>query len=98
MTIKKFADIRKICSYLGKTLSLNLQKIQALTGYNTTSYRDIATEGSCNQARSNSFSFKHRGRDNAFYGCSEIIRTKNFAIFTKYATIFEQFTAPFHFF
>ena len=38
MTIKKFADIRKICSYLGKTLSLNLQKIQALTGYNTTSY------------------------------------------------------------
>ena len=38
MTIKKFADIRKICSYLGKTLSLNLQKIQALAGYNTTSY------------------------------------------------------------
>ena len=35
MTIKKFADIRKICSYLGKTLSLNLQKTQALTGYNT---------------------------------------------------------------
>ena len=35
---EKFADIRKICSYLGKTLSLNLQKIQALTGYNTTSY------------------------------------------------------------
>ena len=38
MTIKKFADIRKISSYHGKTLSLNLQKIQALTGYNTTSY------------------------------------------------------------
>ena len=35
---EKFADIRKICSYLGKTLSLNLQKIQALPGYNTTSY------------------------------------------------------------
>ena len=35
MTIKKFVDIRKICSYLGKTLSLNLQKIQALTGHNT---------------------------------------------------------------
>ena len=37
-------------------------------------------------------------RDNAFYGCSEILLTKNFAIFTKYATIFEQLTAPFHFF
>ena len=35
---EKFADIRKICSYLGKTLFLNLQKIQALTGYNITSY------------------------------------------------------------
>ena len=38
MTIKKFADIRKLCSYLGKTLSLNLQKVQALAGYNTISY------------------------------------------------------------
>ena len=28
---EKFADIRKICSYLGKTLSLNLLKIYALT-------------------------------------------------------------------
>ena len=35
---EKFVDIRKICSYLDKTLSLNLQKIQALTGYNITSY------------------------------------------------------------
>ena len=35
---EKFADIRKICSYLGKTLYLNLPKIQALTGCNTTSY------------------------------------------------------------
>ena len=43
------------------------------------------------------FQFQTSG-DNAFYGCSEIIRTKNFAIFTKYATIFEQFTVPFHFF
>ena len=35
---KKFADIRKLCSYLGKELSLNLQKIKFLTGYNTTCY------------------------------------------------------------
>ena len=35
---KKFADIRKTCSYLGKTLSLNLPKIHALTGCDTTSY------------------------------------------------------------
>ena len=32
----KFADIIKICSFLDKTLSLNLPKIQALTGCNTT--------------------------------------------------------------
>ena len=35
---EKFADIRKVCSYLGKTLSFNLHKIQTLTGYNITSY------------------------------------------------------------
>ena len=35
---KKFADIRKICSYLDKTLSLNLPKIHALTGCDTTHY------------------------------------------------------------
>ena len=35
---EKFADIRKICSYLDKTLGLNLPKIQALIGCNTTSY------------------------------------------------------------
>ena len=35
---EKFANIRKIYSYLGKTLSLSLQKIQALAGYNITSY------------------------------------------------------------
>ena len=35
---KKFADSRKICSYLGKTLSLNLPKIHALTGCDTTPY------------------------------------------------------------
>ena len=34
----KFAYVRKICSCDHKTLSLNLEKIQALTGYNTTSY------------------------------------------------------------
>ena len=34
---EKFADVRKIYSYLGKT-SLNLQKIQAWTGCNTTAY------------------------------------------------------------
>ena len=35
---EKFADIRKICSYLDKTLGLNLPKIQALIRCNTTSY------------------------------------------------------------
>ena len=35
---EEFADIRKICSYLGNTLSLNLPEIQALTEWNTTSY------------------------------------------------------------
>ena len=37
---KKIADIRKICSYLSKTLSVKLywKKIQALAGCNTTSY------------------------------------------------------------
>ena len=34
----KFADIRKMCSYVGKTLSLNLPKIHALTRCDTTSY------------------------------------------------------------
>ena len=33
-----------------------------------------------------------------FYGCSEIVRTRNFKIFTVYATIFRQFMAAFHFF
>ena len=33
-----------------------------------------------------------------FYGCSEIIRTRNFTIFTEYATIFGQFMVAFHFF
>ena len=37
-------------------------------------------------------------RDIAFYGCSEIIRTRNLMIFTVYATIFGQYTATFHFF
>ena len=36
--LKHDHDIRKICSYLDKTLGLNLPKIQALIGYNTTSY------------------------------------------------------------
>ena len=36
-------------------------------------------------------------RNIAFYGCSEIIRTKNFIIFTVYAIIFGQFIAAFHF-
>ena len=35
-------------------------------------------------------------RDIAFYGCSEIIRTKNFTIFTAYATSFGEFTVAFH--
>ena len=33
-----------------------------------------------------------------FYWCSEIIRTRNFTIFTVYAKIFGQFTAAFYFF
>ena len=32
------------------------------------------------------------------YGCSEIKQTRNFTIFTVYATIFGPFTAAFHFF
>ena len=31
-------------------------------------------------------------RDIAFYGCSEIIRIRNFTIFTLYATIFGRLT------
>ena len=34
----------------------------------------------------------------AFYGCSEIVRTRTFKIFTVYAIIFRQFMATFHFF
>ena len=33
--------------------------------------------------------------DIGFYGCSEIIRTRNFTSFTVYATIFGQFMAVF---
>ena len=33
--------------------------------------------------------------DIAFYGCSEIIGTRNFTTLTVYATIFEQFKAAF---
>ena len=36
-------------------------------------------------------------RDIVFYGCSEIILTRNFTIFTVYATISGQFMAVFHF-
>ena len=35
---EKFPEIRKIYFYLGKILSLNLPKIQALTGCSTISY------------------------------------------------------------
>ena len=35
---EKLSDIKKTCSYLGEILSLNLSKIQALTGCKTTSY------------------------------------------------------------
>ena len=34
----------------------------------------------------------------AFYGCLEIIRTKDFTVFIVDATIFGQFIAAFHFF
>ena len=37
-------------------------------------------------------------RNTAFYGRSEIIRTRNFTIFTVYAEIFGQFLAAFQFF
>ena len=37
-------------------------------------------------------------RDIAFYGCSEIIQTRNVTIFSVYATFFGQFTMNFHFF
>ena len=37
-------------------------------------------------------------RDIAFYGFSEIIQTRNFTIFTVYATIFGLFTVAFHYF
>ena len=37
-------------------------------------------------------------RDIAFYGYLEIIWTRNFTIFTLYATNIGQFKAAFHFF
>ena len=37
-------------------------------------------------------------RNIVFYGCSEITRTRNFTIFTVFATSFGQITAAFHFF
>ena len=37
-------------------------------------------------------------RDIAFYSCSEILRIRNFTIFTVYATIFGKFTTVFYFF
>ena len=37
-------------------------------------------------------------RDIAFYGCSEIIRARNFTIFIMYDTIVGQFMVRFHFF
>ena len=36
--------------------------------------------------------------DIAFYGCSEIMRTRNVKIITVYAIIFGQFAAAFYFF
>ena len=33
----------------------------------------------------------------AFYACSEVIRTRNFTVFTVFATNFESITAAFHF-
>ena len=36
--------------------------------------------------------------DIAFYGCLEIMRTRNFTIFTVYVTIVGQFMAAFHLF
>ena len=37
-------------------------------------------------------------RDIAFYGCTEIMRIRNFTIFTVFATSFGHDTAAFHFF
>ena len=42
------------------------------------------------------FQFNHQGY--CFYGRSEIMRTRNFTIFTVHTTIFGQFTAAFYFF
>ena len=40
---------------------------------------------------------KKKLRDTAFYGSSEIIWTRNFTLFTLYATIFGQYAAASHF-
>ena len=42
------------------------------------------------------FHFKHQGY--YFYGCSEIIWTRTFTVFTVYATIFGQSMGTFQFF
>ena len=60
-----------------------------------TSYRDVATRGAGGGHAQVSV-LNIRNID--FYGCSEIIRTRNFTIFTVYAIIFGQFMAAFHFF
>ena len=87
MIIKNLLISEK-CFYLGKTLSLNLQKILALTGYNTTftGAQQLGGQGGHGPLHLN-FRTKQGPsvsvsniRDNAFYGCSQIIRTKNFAI------------------
>ena len=69
-------------------------------------YRDVATGG---PGRPWSLHFNFQTKkvptvsvsniwDISFYGCLKITQTRNFIIFTVYATIFEQFMVAFHFF
>ena len=48
-----------------------------------------------NQTMSNTFSFKCQAY--CLYGSSDIIRTRNFTIFTVYTKVFRQFMAAFNF-
>ena len=74
---------------------------------NIFSNRGVATRGDGRGRCPTHFNFRTKQsptvsvsniRDIAFYGFSEIIQTRNFTIFTVYATIFGLFTAAFHFF
>ena len=72
----------------------------------TLMYRDVATGG---PGRSWSLHFNFQTKkvpivsvsniwEISFYGCLKVTQTRNFIVFTVYATVFEQFTVAFHFF